>query len=109
VAGIGFQGSARKLDGRALPQYFVLVGGGVDDAGARFGRLAAKIPARRVTAALDRLLELYGRERQEGETAAAFFARVDITPARAALADLAELAPENAQPNDFLDLTGSEP
>ena len=32
---------------RAVPQYFVMVGGGVDVDGATFGRLVAKIPARR--------------------------------------------------------------
>ena len=30
IAGIGFQGSVRKVGGRAVPQYFVMVGGGVD-------------------------------------------------------------------------------
>src|SRR5581483_1681518 len=52
ISGLGFQGSVRKLAGRAVPQYFVLVGGGADGDGVRFGRLAAKIPARRLTEAL---------------------------------------------------------
>ncbi|HVQ23952.1 MAG TPA: nitrite/sulfite reductase, partial [Planctomycetota bacterium] len=30
VAGIGFQGSVRQMGGRVLPQYFVMLGGGVD-------------------------------------------------------------------------------
>jgi sulfite reductase beta subunit-like hemoprotein len=63
IAGLGFQGSIRKLDGRAVPQYFVMVGGDVGPDGARFGRLAAKIPARRGPAAIERLLALYGAER----------------------------------------------
>src|SRR5690606_24053094 len=33
IGSIGFQGSVRKLGGRALPQYFVLVGGGCADDG----------------------------------------------------------------------------
>jgi sulfite reductase (NADPH) hemoprotein beta-component len=104
VAGIGLQGSARKVGGRAVPQYFVLVGGGVDDAGARFGRLAAKVPARRVPQALERLVALYRAGRSEGETATAFFSRVKVEEAKAALAGLGELAPEAARPEDFVDL-----
>ncbi|HET8540339.1 MAG TPA: nitrite/sulfite reductase [Anaeromyxobacter sp.] len=104
VAAIGFQGSARKVAGRAVPQYFVLVGGGLGAGGARFGRLAAKIPARRVPEALERLVALYRAERGEGEDAPSFFARVDPARARAALADLAELAPEAVRPEDLVDL-----
>jgi sulfite reductase (NADPH) hemoprotein beta-component len=104
VAAIGFQGSARKVDGKAVPQYFVLVGGGLGEDGARFGRLAAKIPARRIPAALERLVALYRAERAEGESAPAFFARVEPGRARAALADLAELSADALAPEDLVDL-----
>ncbi len=104
VAAIGFQGSARKVGGQAVPQYFVLLGGGLGPDGARFGRLAAKIPARRVPAALERLVALYRAEREEGEDAPAFFARVDPARARAALADLAEIVQGTLTPKDLVDL-----
>jgi sulfite reductase (NADPH) hemoprotein beta-component len=104
VAGIGFQGSVRKLGFRVVPQYFVMVGGGVDDRGAHFGRLAAKIPVHRAPQALERLLALFRAERQEGETATLFFRRVDLERVAAVLADLAALTPEEARPADFVDL-----
>ena len=44
VAAIGFQGSVRKVGNRALPQYFVSVGGGSTESGASFGRVVSKIP-----------------------------------------------------------------
>src|SRR5919197_5036559 len=69
VATIGFQGSVRRLGSRAAPQYFVMVGGGVDEAGASFARLAAKIPARRIPVAVERLIHLYSCERSGGESA----------------------------------------
>ena len=65
VASIGFQGSIRKLGDRAVPQYFVMVGGGADGEGASFGRVAAKIPARRAPEAVDRLVGLYQAERRK--------------------------------------------
>ena len=67
IATLGFQGSVRKVNGRAIPQYFVMVGGGAAAEGATFARLAAKVPARRVDLALERLLEWYQRDRHPEE------------------------------------------
>ena len=107
IAGLGFQGSVRKVGGKAIPQYFVLVGGGAEGDGVRFGRLAAKIPARRMTVALDRLIDLYVRERTPGESATSFFMRVDVLQVRAALADLEQMTAASAVADDFVDLAES--
>jgi sulfite reductase (NADPH) hemoprotein beta-component len=104
IAGIGFQGSVRKIGGEAVPQYFLMVGGGVDAGGARFGRLAAKLPARRVPQALERLLRLYAAEREAGETGTDFFARVEVERVKAEVADLERMSEDEAQPEDFIDL-----
>jgi sulfite reductase beta subunit-like hemoprotein len=104
IATIGFQGSVRRVGNRAVPQYFVMVGGGVTEHGASFARLAAKIPARRIPQAVERLIDLYARERADGESATAFFARVDLARAREVLADLEPLTEADATPGDFVDL-----
>jgi sulfite reductase (NADPH) hemoprotein beta-component len=104
VATIGFQGSVRKVGGNAVPQYFVMLGGRADSDNATFARLAAKIPARRVAAALERLLDLYRAEKIDGETAGAFFQRVPVPRVKALLADLEALTPETVQPEDHVDL-----
>jgi hypothetical protein len=82
----------------------VRVGGGLHDGGARFARLAAKVPARRVPESVDRLLGLFEAEHASGETARAYFARVDVARVKALLADLEALAPADAKPEDFVDL-----
>jgi sulfite reductase beta subunit-like hemoprotein len=102
VAAIGLQGSVRKIGGNAVPQYFVLVGGGVAGDGARFGKLAGKVPARRVPEAVERLVALYRQEGAPGESAGAFFARA-ADRATAALADLAELRAEHVGPDDLVE------
>jgi len=107
VATFGFQGSVRRLGARALPQYFVLVGGGTSGAGASFGRLAAKIPARRIPETIERLIALYTAERRPDESAPAFFARVETTRVAQALADLQKLTEADATPSDFIDLAES--
>jgi len=108
VATLGFQGSVRRLGSRAVPQYFVMVGGGSTDEGASFARLAAKVPARRMPEVVDRLIALYARERGEGESATAFYARVDVARVKALLADLERLQPGDAVPADFVDLGEAE-
>ena len=70
IAGIGFQGSLRKVGGRPAPHYFVMVGGGVGDGMTTFGRHAATIPARRCVDALERLVQLYQDEGAAGGIAA---------------------------------------
>ena len=104
IAGIGFQGSVRKIGGKAVPQYFVMVGGGTEGDGVRFGRLAAKIPARRMTEALERLIALYGEDRNKGESATAFFMRVEVDRVKSVLADLERMTADAMRPDDFVDL-----
>lgn len=104
IAGLGFQGSVRKVAGKAIPQYFVTVGGGPEGDGVRFGRLAAKVPARRMTLALERLLALYAQDRNPGESATSFFMRVDVARVKSVLADLEQMTPEMAMAEDFVDL-----
>lgn len=99
IAGIGFQGGMRKVAGRPAPQYLVYVGGGITPERAEFGRLVTKIPARKVEAALERLIDYYV---QHGGTSHAFWATVELDALRTLLADLTDLdAPIEA---DFVDL-----
>jgi sulfite reductase (NADPH) hemoprotein beta-component len=109
IASIGFQGSVRKVAGRAVPQYFVMVGGGCSDDGvAHFGRVISKVPVNRLTDALDRLLELYRDKRDGDEELGAFFRRVPPTLATDALKDLAQLLPNEMTDDDLIDLGESQ-
>jgi sulfite reductase (NADPH) hemoprotein beta-component len=94
----------RRIGSRAVPQYFVMVGGGAAGTEATFARTAAKIPARRLTEAVDRLIALYARERQADESAPDFFARLDLARVRQELVDLERLTSQDSMPADFVDL-----
>ena len=107
IATFGFQGSVRRVGGRAVPQYFVMVGGGMVDGGAAFARLAAKIPARRIPEAVERLIGLYAAGRDPGETAPAFYARVELQRVKEALRDLEQFNVADAEPLDYVDLAAS--
>jgi sulfite reductase (NADPH) hemoprotein beta-component len=109
IASIGFQGSVRKLGPRAVPQYFVLVGGGCTDEGtAHFGKVVSKVPVHRLTDALDRLLDLYRAHHQGDEELGAFFRRVPPSMATDALKDLSMLLPNEATEQDFIDLAETQ-
>jgi sulfite reductase (NADPH) hemoprotein beta-component len=116
VAGIGLQGSVTKVGDRAVPRYFVLIGGSAQGTAthgeahgeARFARLAGKVPARRVPEAVDRLLALYEAGRRPDESATAFFLRVDLAKAKEALRELSEIDAASARPEDFVDLGEAE-
>jgi sulfite reductase (NADPH) hemoprotein beta-component len=92
------------VDGRAVPQYFIQVGGGIDEDRTTFGRLSAKIPARRALLALDRLVRLYAAEKNDGETPVSFFRRIEPSRVKTLLADLESLTRDTATPEDYIDL-----
>jgi sulfite reductase (NADPH) hemoprotein beta-component len=104
VATLGFQGSVKRVGGRAVPQYFVMVGGGATENGTSFARTAAKIPARRIPEAVERLIAMYQCERRDGESASSFFQRVPLERVTNELKDLQRLTEADAVPADFIDL-----
>ncbi len=109
IGSLGFQGIVRKVGGKAVPQYFVLVGGGVTDEGAHFGKVVAKIPARRIAEAAGRLVGLYREQRQsESEELGAFYRRIAPSVASERLKDLVELSADDTTADDFIDLGESQ-
>ncbi len=109
IAGIGFQGSVKKIGGQPAPHYMVMVGGGTADGVTTFGRLAAKVPARRAVDALERLIQMYQDQRGGDESAVAFFRRIETAAVKSKLADLEQLTPDAAAPQDFIDLAEVSP
>jgi sulfite reductase (NADPH) hemoprotein beta-component len=109
IGSLGFQGSVRKVGGKALPQYFVLVGGGTSSEGAHFGKVVAKIPARRITDAVARLVDLYREQRaNESEDLGAFFRRIAPSVVTERLKDLVDISLAQASADDFIDLGESQ-
>jgi sulfite reductase (NADPH) hemoprotein beta-component len=104
VATIGFQGSVRRVGGKAVPQYFVMIGGSTAPELASFARTAAKVPARRIPEVVERLINYYDAQKQAGESAPAFFQRIDVPRVKALLTDLEQITEADAVPEDFIDL-----
>jgi sulfite reductase beta subunit-like hemoprotein len=98
IGDFGFYGNARKIDGRELPYYQMLLGGGYDEDGImRFGLAVQSIPARLAPAAVTRVLDHFLAHRIEGESFRQYVLRHKVEVFRALTADLAkpaELFPE---------------
>jgi len=101
VGDIGFFGNARKIDGREVPYYQMLLGGGYDEEGVmRFGLAVQSIPARLAPAAVVRVLDHFQANRLEGETFRQYVLRHKIETFRELTREFAkpaELFPEMYQ------------
>jgi len=95
---IGFYGNARKIAGKEVPYYAMLLGGGYDEAGMlRFGLTVQSVPARLAPEAVRRVLEHYAANRKDGENFRQYVMRFQIPFFKTLTADLAkpaELFPE---------------
>ncbi len=67
IGNIGFFGTYRKMNGHDVPHYQVLVGGDIAEGEGKFGQPVAAVPAKRAPEVVKHLVELYKKEKREGE------------------------------------------
>jgi sulfite reductase beta subunit-like hemoprotein len=111
LGSIGFYGASMKVGGRQMPAYVAHIGGRYEDGQFAYGtRLKVRLPAKRVPDAVERWIRMYEREREDGETFAAYFDRVGTVPFEAEVKELSlpvEFNLENIE--HFIDWSRSEP
>jgi sulfite reductase beta subunit-like hemoprotein len=91
TADFGFYGNARKIDGREVPYYQMLLGGGFDENGImRFGLAVQSVPARLAPEAVTRVLDHYITNRARGETFRQYVMRHKVETFRSLTSDLAK-------------------
>lgn len=90
---IGFYGNARKVDGKEIPYYQMLLGGGLDREGnLKFGLAIQSLPARLAPTAVERVLDHYRQNRLEGESFREYVLRHKVETFRDLTVDLAKPA-----------------
>lgn len=111
IANIGFYGASIKVGDRTIPASIPHIGGNFEGGEIVYGaRLRLRLPSKRVPEAVQRWLELYERERHEGEEFNAFAERVGTRAFEEVVRDLAmpvEFSLENM--NLFIDWTKNVP
>jgi sulfite reductase beta subunit-like hemoprotein len=110
IADIGFVGIERRAHGRAAPGYHMMLGGRVANMEIAFGEKSVKLPARRVSQAVVRVVEQFAGERDAGETFSDWLGRVGGTKeVSRTLVDLDDFpAPEEA-PEFYVDFDETGP
>jgi sulfite reductase beta subunit-like hemoprotein len=90
---IGFYGNARKIDGKEIPYYQMLLGGGYDDDGnLRYALAIQSVPARLAPAAMAKVLDHFIANRAEGETFRQYVLRNKVETFREMTAEFAKPA-----------------
>jgi sulfite reductase beta subunit-like hemoprotein len=91
---VGFYGNSRKIDGKEVPYYLMLLGGGYDEEGMmRFGLAVQSLPARFAPEAVRRVLDHFIEHRQENESFRQYVMRNRIETFKQLTADLVKPAP----------------
>lgn len=67
TASLGFQGASITKDGRSVPAEMLFVGGGLYGDNTRLATPIGKVPTRNAPKVVERLLEMYDREKEDGE------------------------------------------
>ncbi len=104
---IGFFGNVRKFDGREVPYYQMLLGGGKDREGIlKYGFTIQSIPAKTAPEAVRRVIEHFIANRQDGESFREYVLRFKVETFRALTADLAK--PMEIDPDFYQDWGDTE-
>ncbi|MGB4861430.1 MAG: nitrite/sulfite reductase [Tepidiformaceae bacterium] len=101
IANIGFHGAAMKVGPQQLPAYHMFLGGSYDNGNLRMAtQLKVRLPAKRGPEAVERVVNLYERDRKPGEEFNTFFDRVGSEPFENEIRDLTlpgEFSDDNQQ------------
>ena len=102
IGDIGFYGMAIRSGERQLPAFQLLLGGSGQGDG-RLGKLIMKLPAKYVPDALDRLIDSYVAEREDGEKLGAWSDRVGKAHVQELLAEYKVVPQFTQDPMAYVD------
>ena len=76
IADIGFYGNSRKIDGRTVPHFQVILGGQWTENAGSYGLAVGSVPSKAIPEAVDALTDAYAHGRESGERFQAWIARM---------------------------------
>jgi sulfite reductase beta subunit-like hemoprotein len=102
AADIGFFGVSKRINGRPVPHYAVLLGGA--NSGEAFAARAIEIPAFRLSLAVEQVLRLYRAQRATDESFSAFLGRIGLSRVRELFEPLTQVPAPEIEPAAYRDL-----
>jgi ferredoxin-nitrite reductase len=103
VADIGFYGNSRKIDGRTVPHFQVILGGQWTENAGSYGLAVGSVPSKAIPEAVDALTDAYAHGRESGERFQAWIARVGKRTVKEILKPLTAVAPYAEDPSFYSD------
>ncbi|MFN0101442.1 MAG: nitrite/sulfite reductase [Bryobacteraceae bacterium] len=98
IGSLGFYGNSRKVEGKEVPYYLFMLGGGYDREGMlRFGLSISSLPAKLAPVAARRVLDHFIANRVEGELFREYVLRHKVEFFKSMVADLAKPAHYDAE------------
>jgi sulfite reductase beta subunit-like hemoprotein len=104
IADIGLFGASLDADGKAVPVYTLLLGGGTSEGRATFGKIVGKVPARLAPEAVRTVLDCYAENRFAGEDFPLFLDRFGISRFRELLGPFMDASALQGHPELHYDL-----
>src|SRR5574337_46088 len=98
LADIGLYGGAKKFNGQQVPTYEMLLGARLTPGQASYAKPVARIPAKNVPGAVEAVLRLYQKERQDGESFTSFLGRYGLESVKTVVAPFTDLPPISQAP-----------
>jgi sulfite reductase beta subunit-like hemoprotein len=95
IGDIGFYGASAKVDGKIAPYYIVLMGGYGFEQKAKFGEVIGRIPAKTAPFFVKEVVELWKKERKDGEKFYEFVERIGEEKFKEILAKHSKVSPSD--------------
>ncbi len=103
VADIGFYGNSRKIDGRTVPHFQVILGGQWTENAGSYGLAVGAVPSKAIPEAVDALTDAYAHGRENGERFQAWCARMGKRNLKELIKPFMPVAPYAEDPSFYSD------
>jgi sulfite reductase (ferredoxin) len=103
VADIGFFGNSRKIDGRTVPHFQVILGGRWRDNAGSYGLAIGAIPSKRIPEVVDTITSAFVAGREGEETFQDWSSRLGKKELAALIADLKTVPSREDDPSPYTD------
>ena len=100
---IGFYGNSRKIDGRTVPHFQVILGGQRQENGGSYGLAVGSVPSKAVPLAIEALTGAFAEGREPDESFQAWSARLGKRSMRELIKPLMSVGPYAEEPEFYSD------
>jgi len=103
ISDIGFYGNSRKIDGRTVPHFQVILGGQRQENAGSYGLAVGSVPSKAIPLAIEALTGAFAEGRQEDESFQAWSARLGKRSMRELIKPFMSVSPYAEAPEFYSD------